>query len=131
MSARAAPIRSTDTIVRSIGLSSSVNLLILAPGEETVKALVAYRLLAPGSEWRLHREWFQQRFGRSAGRGCRARRDPQTVPTSTAASAPSFEPVSQQTLPWRKTDSNPRSLSEGKCWNGRTSRRGGSFFRGD
>ncbi len=86
MSARAAPIRSTDTIVRSIGLSSSVNLLILAPGEETVKALVAYRLLAPGSEWRLHREWFQQRFGRSAGRGCRARRDPQTVPTSTAAS---------------------------------------------
>src|SRR6266446_6834552 len=27
--------------------------------------------------------------------------------------------------------SNPRSLSEGKCWNGRTSRRGGSFFRGD
>ncbi len=21
--------------------------------------LVAYRLLAPGSEWRLHREWFQ------------------------------------------------------------------------
>src|SRR6266446_386856 len=47
-----------------------------------------------------------QRFGRSAGRGCRARRDPQTVPTSTAASAPSFEPVSQQTLPWRKQDSN-------------------------
>src|ERR1700680_3789010 len=60
MSARAAPIRSTDTIVRSIGLSSSVNLLILAAGEETVKALVAYRLLAPGSEWRLHREWFQR-----------------------------------------------------------------------
>ena len=27
--------------------------------------------------------------------------------------------------------SNPRSLSEGKCWKGRTSRRGGSFFRGD
>jgi hypothetical protein len=25
-----------------------------------VKALVAYRLLAPGSEWRLHREWFQR-----------------------------------------------------------------------
>jgi len=22
--------------------------------------LVAYRLLAPGSEWRLHREWFQR-----------------------------------------------------------------------
>src|SRR6266446_9290368 len=33
-------------------------------------------------------------------------------------------------LRWRKTDSNPRSLSEGKCWKGRTSRRGGSFFRG-
>src|SRR5207302_5465030 len=27
-------------------------------------------------------------------------------------------------------DSNPRSLSEGKCWKGRTSRRGGSFFAG-
>src|SRR6266446_1678945 len=37
---------------------------------------------------------------------------------------------SHRTPRWRKTDSNPRSLSEGKCWNGRTSRRGGSFFRG-
>jgi hypothetical protein len=45
----------------------------------------------------------------TAGRGCRACRDPQTVPTSTAASAPSFEPVSQQTLPWREMDSNHRS----------------------
>jgi len=25
-----------------------------------VKALVAYRRLAPGSQWRLHREWFQR-----------------------------------------------------------------------
>ena len=25
-----------------------------------MKALVAYRLLAPGSQWRLHREWFQR-----------------------------------------------------------------------
>src|SRR6478672_4993625 len=51
-----------------------------------------------------------QRFGRSAGRGCRARRDPQTVPTSTAASAPSFEPVSQRTLPggkWIRTIGPP------------------------
>jgi hypothetical protein len=31
---------------------------------------------------------------------------------------------------WRKTDSNPQSLAEGKCWKGRTSRRGGSFFTG-
>ncbi len=73
-----------------------------------MKALVAYRLLAPGSEWRLHREWFQRSaladlLGEDAGLA----RDPQTVPTSTAASAPSFEPVSQQTLPWRKRDSNP------------------------
>src|SRR6266852_6402039 len=35
-----------------------------------------------------------------------------------------------RTRRWRKTDSNPRSLSEGKCWKGRTSRRGGSFFKG-
>src|SRR6202022_2413222 len=38
---------------------------------------------------------------------------------------------SHQTPRWSETDSNPRSLSEGKCWKGRTSRRGGSFFRGD
>jgi putative transposase len=28
---------------------------------EVLFVLVAYRLLAPGSEWRLHREWFQRR----------------------------------------------------------------------
>src|SRR5207244_3293843 len=27
---------------------------------EVLFVLVAYRLLAPGSEWRLHREWFQR-----------------------------------------------------------------------
>ena len=32
--------------------------------------LTAYRLLAPGSEWRLHREWFERSaLGRSAGGG--------------------------------------------------------------
>src|SRR5258707_7425116 len=43
---------------------------------------------------------------------------------------PEQPPGSLLTLRWRKTDSNPRSLSEGKCWKGRTSRRGGSFFAG-
>src|SRR5437868_13835246 len=28
--------------------------------DEVLFVLVAYRLLAPGSEWRLHREWFQR-----------------------------------------------------------------------
>jgi hypothetical protein len=43
---------------------------------------------------------------------------------------PSRKRSSQRTQRWRKRDSNPRSLSEGKCWKGRTSRRGGSFFKG-
>ena len=31
---------------------------------------MVYRLLSPGSEWRLHRQWYRtQRAGRSAGRG--------------------------------------------------------------
>src|SRR5215472_11060134 len=29
-------------------------------GDQVLFVLVAYRLLAPGSEWRLHREWFQR-----------------------------------------------------------------------
>ncbi len=29
--------------------------------DQVLFVLVAYRLLAPGSEWRLHREWFQRR----------------------------------------------------------------------
>ena len=28
--------------------------------DQVLLVLVAYRLLAPGSEWRLHREWFQR-----------------------------------------------------------------------
>ena len=28
--------------------------------DQVLFVLVAYRLLAPGSEWRLHREWFQR-----------------------------------------------------------------------
>jgi hypothetical protein len=30
------------------------------PWDQVLFVLVAYRLLAPGSEWRLHREWFQR-----------------------------------------------------------------------
>ena len=57
--------------------------------DQVLFVLVAYRLLAPGSEWRLHREWFQ----RSAvadllGRGCRARRNPQAVSLSRPAAGP-------------------------------------------
>ena len=40
--------------------------------DQVLQVLAAYRLIAPGSEWRLHRQWFeQQRDGRSAGRGLR------------------------------------------------------------
>jgi len=28
--------------------------------DEVLLVLVAYRLIAPGSEWRLHRQWFGQ-----------------------------------------------------------------------
>ena len=35
--------------------------------DQVLLVLATYRLLAPGSEWRLHRDWFeQQRHGRSA-----------------------------------------------------------------
>jgi hypothetical protein len=33
--------------------------------DQVLFALVVYRLLAPGSEWRLHREWFQRSFSMS------------------------------------------------------------------
>src|SRR6266568_3445901 len=41
--------------------------------DQVLFVLVTYRLLAPGSEWRLHREWFQRsalsdRLGEDAGR---------------------------------------------------------------
>src|SRR5208337_1821847 len=36
--------------------------------DEVLFVLVAYRLLSPGSEWRLHREWFDQK------RACRLAR---------------------------------------------------------
>jgi hypothetical protein len=51
--------------------------------DQVLFVLVAYRLLAPGSEWRLHpRVVSAQCLGRSAGRGRRARRDPQAVSLS-------------------------------------------------
>ena len=40
--------------------------------DQVLLILVVYRLLSPGSEWRLHREWYgQQRAGGSVGRGAR------------------------------------------------------------
>ena len=54
--------------------------------DQVLFVLVAYRLLAPGSEWRLHREWFRaQRAGRPAGRERRAGRDPQALRLSRPA----------------------------------------------
>ncbi len=36
-----------------------------------LKTLVAYRLLDPGSEWRLHRQWFEESaMADLFGRGC-------------------------------------------------------------
>ena len=32
-----------------------------------LKTLSCYRLIDPGSEWRLHRQWWQERHGRSSG----------------------------------------------------------------
>src|SRR6202022_4294379 len=37
---------------------------------------------------------------------------------------------SHQTPRWSETDSNPRSLSEGKCWKGQHLDRGGPFLGG-
>ena len=51
--------------------------------DQVLQVLTAYRLIAPGSEWRLHREW----FGNSAmadllGRRLRPGRGPQTLQLS-------------------------------------------------
>ena len=54
--------------------------------DQVLLVLVAYRLIAPGSEWRLHREWFgRSRAGRSAGRGLRPGRDAQALCLSRSA----------------------------------------------
>jgi len=56
--------------------------------DQVLLVLVAYRLIAPGSEWRLHREWFERSAladprvkpeDKPAGCGFRAGRDPQAV----------------------------------------------------
>ena len=48
--------------------------------DQVLQVLVAYRLIEPGSEWRLHREWFrQQRHGRPAGCGFRPGRGAQAL----------------------------------------------------
>src|SRR6202171_2077964 len=52
--------------------------------DQVLFVLVAYRLLAPGSEWRLHREWFQRSaladlLGEDAGLGEVHRMDSCTV----------------------------------------------------
>ena len=59
--------------------------------DQVLFVLVAYRLLAPGSEWRLHREWFQRRaladrLGEDAGPSTSSGgREPQAVPLSRPA----------------------------------------------
>ena len=43
-----------------------------ALGSGVLHVLVSYRLIAPGSEWKLHRDWFrQERHGRPVGGGLR------------------------------------------------------------
>ena len=54
--------------------------------DQVLFVLVAYRLIAPGSEWRLaSRVVRAQRAGRSAGRGCRAGRHPHALSLSRPA----------------------------------------------
>jgi len=54
--------------------------------DEVLFVLVAYRLLSPGSEWRLHREWFRQkRACRSFGLGCEPWRDQYALSVSRSA----------------------------------------------
>src|SRR5690349_3833653 len=61
------------------------------PWDQVLLVLVANRLPAPGSEWRLHREWFQRSaladlLGEDAGPSTSSGgRDPQAVPLSRPA----------------------------------------------
>src|SRR5689334_5131676 len=61
--------------------------------DQVLLVLVANRLLAPGSEWRLHREWFQRSaladlLGEDAGPSTSSGgRDPQAVPLSRPAAS--------------------------------------------
>jgi len=51
-----------------------------------LKTLVTYRLVDPGSEWRLHRQWYAQNaIGDPAGRGFRRGWQGQPVPVSGQA----------------------------------------------
>ena len=47
---------------KRLGVSGKEPALAKAGGRIGIRccSLVAYRRLAPGSEWRLHREWFQR-----------------------------------------------------------------------
>jgi hypothetical protein len=48
--------------------------------DEVLLVLVAYRLIAPGSEWRLHRQWFgQSALGELLSGGCLASRSAQAL----------------------------------------------------
>jgi hypothetical protein len=47
------------------------------PWLKVLKTLVAYRLIDPGSEWRLHRQWFD---GRPVGVGLQPGREEHAVP---------------------------------------------------
>jgi len=48
--------------------------------DQVLFVLVAYRLIAPGSEWRLHRQWYERESpGRSAGCRCEPCGDSQAL----------------------------------------------------
>jgi hypothetical protein len=53
-----ATIAARPVLVEAVGVEPQGD--ALGSGAVRVFVLVAYRLLAPGSEWRLHREWFQR-----------------------------------------------------------------------
>jgi hypothetical protein len=58
-------------------------------------------------------------IGPASGARCGLRR---RRATASAAGATTRSRSSHETPRWRETDSNPRSLSEGQCWKGRTNR---------
>jgi hypothetical protein len=82
----------------------------------------------PGGGWRPREERPLSRGGSGPAQSL-PRRRPGSFGWGIAGT-PSIRCSDEVAIPRRPPHSVSRSLSEGKCWKGRTSRRGGSFFRG-
>ena len=70
--------------------------------DQVLQVLVSYRLIAPGSEWKLHRDWF--------GRSAMAR--PYVAPATVVDFTPDLDDVrvmflSSRQLPWPSTSCCP------------------------